>query len=61
LTTDKYADASQVKFGDVGYIIEVHYDAYEVEFSRADGTTVAQITAQESDVELAPEVGAGPG
>jgi hypothetical protein len=27
--------------GDAGYVIEIHDNAYEVEFSRADGTTIA--------------------
>ena len=51
LETDKYQEegASQ---GDLGYVIEVYPGGnYEVEFSRPDGTTFAQITAKESDIQ----------
>ena len=45
LLTDKYSHQG-ADIGDIGYVIEVYdNDGYEVEFSAADGTTYAQITA----------------
>lgn len=49
LLTDKYA-AEGAQQGALGYIIEVYDDAYEVEFSRADGVTYAQIVVREEDL-----------
>lgn len=55
LDSDKYADEG-ARRGMLGYIIEVYKDGHcEVEFSGADGTTVAQIVASESELILAPE------
>ncbi len=51
LETDKY-QAEGASRGDLGYIIEVFPGGnYEVEFSRPDGTTFAQITAKETDIQ----------
>lgn len=50
LLTDTYV-AEGARPGALGYIIEVYADgAYEVEFSDADGVTVAQIVAREEDL-----------
>lgn len=51
LETDSYK-AEGASRGDLGYIIEVYPGGhYEVEFSRPDGTTFAQITAKECDIQ----------
>jgi hypothetical protein len=42
-----------VSKGAIGYIVEVYKDAYEVEFSDEQGTTVAIFAAKAEDVELA--------
>ena len=45
LLTDRYQDRG-VFAGQIGTILEVHADeAYEIEFSRADGTTIAWFAA----------------
>ncbi|MBV9786583.1 MAG: DUF4926 domain-containing protein [Chloroflexi bacterium] len=49
LLTDAYV-AEGAPRGAIGTIIEVYADAYEVEFSRADGVTYAQIVAREQDL-----------
>lgn len=52
LITDKYRDQG-VYLGQQGYIIEVYGgDAYEVEFSDAQGITIAQVVVSSYDVEL---------
>jgi hypothetical protein len=51
LTTDCYADRG-VAQGSVGTIVLLHDDAYEVEFSRPDGTTIAWFTVRPEDLEL---------
>lgn len=52
LVTDRYRDA-QAPCGSVGFIIEIYSpDAYEVECSRADGTTYAQIVVHPSEIIL---------
>lgn len=51
LETDSY-QAEGASRGDLGYVIEVYPGGnYEVEFSRPDGTTFAQITAKETDIQ----------
>lgn len=51
LETDRY-QAKGVSRGDLGYVIEVFPGGnYEIEFSRPDGTTFAQITAKETDIQ----------
>lgn len=52
LTTNRYSDDG-VAHGAIGYIIEVYDDAYEVEFSAPDGTTIAQIVVNRDEVERA--------
>ncbi len=59
LLTDQYIKEG-VKAGDIGYIIEIYdektnYTAYEVEFSRRDGTTIAMIILRREEIELAEE------
>jgi Domain of unknown function (DUF4926) len=50
LLTDRYQDRG-VSIGAVGIILEVYGDeAYEVEFSRPDGTTIAWFAVQQSEV-----------
>ena len=51
LITDKYRSEG-AEFGDIGYIIEVYHDAYEVEFSDKSGATYAQIVARDGDLEV---------
>ena len=51
LLTDTYQEAGAFA-GDTGYVIETYDNGdYEVEFSHADGTTFAQITAILSDLQ----------
>ena len=59
LLSDDYASKG-ASCGDFGYIIEVYpatasflRGAYEVEFSRADGSTYALVAASPEDLELA--------
>lgn len=50
LLTDRYKDRG-VFMGAVGVILEVYGDeAYEVEFSRSDGTTIAWFSVLQSEV-----------
>lgn len=50
LITDRYQDR-RVSAGAIGIILEVYGDeAYEVEFSREDGTTIAWFAVQLSEV-----------
>jgi len=52
LVTDRYRD-EHAPCGVVGFIIEIHSpDAYEVECSRADGTTYAQIVVHPDEIIL---------
>ena len=52
LQTDNYQSEGARCF-DVGYVIEVYPDnKYEVEFSDANGTSFAQIVAQEGEIQL---------
>jgi hypothetical protein len=54
LINDRYADEG-VRRGAIGYVIEVYPDGiYEVEFSKPDGTTYAQIVADGNDLKPAP-------
>jgi hypothetical protein len=46
--------AEGLRIGYVGYVIEIHDDAYEVEFSRADGTTIAVVVLTSEQVISAP-------
>lgn len=41
--------------GNTGYVIEVYDDAYEVEFSDANGITFAQIVAREEELRVINE------
>lgn len=50
LISDKYQDDG-ASVGAVGYVVEVFENGdYEVEFSKLDGTTYAQITAHREDL-----------
>ncbi|GAA6616588.1 DUF4926 domain-containing protein [Scytonema sp. NUACC26] len=50
LVTNRYQDRG-VKTGAIGIILEVYGDeAYEVEFSREDGTTIAWFAVQQNEV-----------
>jgi ATP-dependent exoDNAse (exonuclease V) alpha subunit len=51
LTTNRYRDRG-VGNGAIGVIVLVHHDAYEVEFSRPDGTTIDSFAVQPSEVTL---------
>lgn len=55
LTTDRYS-ANGVGKGALGFVLEVYDDAYEVEFSRPDGTTIAWFAVDEADLELDQDV-----
>ena len=51
LLTNRYQDRG-VSAGAIGVILEVYDDeAYEVEFSREDGTTIAWFAVQQDEVE----------
>ncbi len=51
LGTNRFLDAG-VGCGALGYIIEVYDNgAYEVEFSDANGVTIAQVVAREEELE----------
>jgi hypothetical protein len=54
LTTDRYLSQG-VRRGDIGFILDVYDDGYEVEFSRPDGTTIAWFAVKPDDIEPAPE------
>ncbi len=50
LLTQRYQD-KQVQAGDIGVILEVYdHDSYEIEFSRADGTTIAWFAVPQDEV-----------
>lgn len=51
VTTDRYRDRG-VGNGALGVIVLVHRAAYEVEFSRPDGTTIDWFAVESSDVAL---------
>ena len=55
LTTDRYADRG-VGAGAIGTVVLVYDDAYEVEFSRPDGTTIAWFTVRPDELERVEEV-----
>jgi len=51
LLTNRYQDRG-VSAGAIGVILEIYDDeAYEVEFSREDGTTIAWFAVQQDEVE----------
>jgi hypothetical protein len=50
LVTDRFI-IEGIPRGTIGYIIEDHEDNYEIEFSRPDGTTCAQIVVAPKDIE----------
>ena len=50
LRSDRYL-AEGVAAGAIGVILDVYEDAYEVEFSRADGTTIAWFAVAQDEVE----------
>jgi hypothetical protein len=55
LTTNKY-EKEGGRVGMLGYIIETYPDGrYEVEFSDANGVSIAQLVVTEDDVALASE------
>jgi hypothetical protein len=54
LLTDRYRDQGAPE-GAIGVILDVYDDAYEVEFSRPDGTTIAWFAVDKDEVE--PAVG----
>ena len=50
LLTDRYQDRG-VAAGAIGTILEVYFDeAYEIEFSRDDGTTIAWFAVLQTEV-----------
>lgn len=49
LLTDRYRDKG-VLFGNVGVVLDVYDDAYEVEFSREDGSTIAWFAVGRDEV-----------
>jgi hypothetical protein len=54
LTTNEFLGEG-VGVGAIGYVIEIYGNGdLEVEFSRSDGVTIAQLTLQESHLESAP-------
>ncbi len=54
LLTNRYQD-KHVQAGDIGVILEVYdHEAYEIEFSRADGTTIAWFAVQQDEVAAYP-------
>lgn len=58
LVTNKY-EKEGGRIGMIGYVIESYPDGkYEVEFSGANGITIAQFVADEEDLILTPEAGA---
>jgi hypothetical protein len=56
LTTDRYLASEGVGRGEIGFILDVYHDGYDVEFSRPDGTTIAWFAVTQDDVEPAPKV-----
>jgi Domain of unknown function (DUF4926) len=59
LITDRYQDRG-VSIGAIGTILEVYgEDAYEVEFSREDGTTIAWFAVGQNEVKLYDESSPG--
>ena len=50
LLTDRYRSEG-VPAGAVGVVLDVYDDAYEVEFSGEDGTTIAWFAVQQDEVE----------
>ena len=55
LVTDRFS-GEHANAGMVGYVIEIYPDGnFEVEFSNADGTAVAQVVASERDLVRDPE------
>jgi hypothetical protein len=55
LVTDRYESEGAGR-GMIGFIIDIYNgEAFEVEFCRSDGVTVAQIVATESELERHPE------
>jgi uncharacterized protein DUF4926 len=57
LLGDDFRDRG-VRAGDTGVILDVYGDkAYEVEFSRDDGTTIAWFAVPQDQVALATEAG----
>ena len=54
LVTDRFIIEGMAR-GTIGYIIEDHEDNYEIEFSRPDGTTYAQIVVAPQDIEATDE------
>ncbi|MBA2598590.1 MAG: DUF4926 domain-containing protein [Chloroflexota bacterium] len=55
LKTDQYLSEG-VGRGSIGFILDREDTGYFVEFSRPDGTTIALLFLEPSDVEPAPEV-----
>lgn len=60
LRTDRYC-AEGVASGAIGVILDVYDDAYEVEFSRPDGTSIAWFAVDRDEVEPyhVPDVAVG--
>jgi Domain of unknown function (DUF4926) len=55
LLTDKY-EVDGGHFGMIGYVIETYPGGkYEVEFSNEDGTTIAQLVVDETELAAVPE------
>ncbi|KAM3095454.1 DUF4926 domain-containing protein [Phormidesmis sp. 146-35] len=49
LLTDRYQDRG-VTIGAIGTILEVYAEAYEVEFSQSNGTTIAWFAVSQNEV-----------
>lgn len=54
LLTDRHR-AKGIVAGAIGVIVEVYNDAYEVEFSRPDGATIAWFAVDQAEVEPSVE------
>ncbi len=50
LLNDKYIEEGVSK-NQIGYVIEVYDDGYEVEFSDENGNTIALFSVKEEDIE----------
>lgn len=59
LTSNRLGERG-VGVGAIGTIVLLHEDAYEVKFSRPDGTTSAWFTVPEADLELLHEASDAP-
>lgn len=55
LTTARFEDEG-ARLGMIGYVIECYADGkYEIEFSDAEGITIAQVVAAADDIRIIPD------